>query len=116
MINHQLNDWLYFTLFDEFLVVGVHLLEEINATNIVRKMALCNLQDIFKLLLVVNIVPDQNCQEVVCSMQGSHRQETIRRQLAHNLDEIDDQKMMVLTLNEVLVENQVLIFFRDDEI
>lgn len=116
VINDQLDDWLYFTLFDQFFVIGVHLLEEIDASNIVRKMALCNFQDVFKLLLVINIVPDQNCQEIVSSMQGSHGQETIRGQLAHDLDEINDQKMVVLTLNEVLIQDQVLIFFGDDEI
>jgi hypothetical protein len=74
MPNYYLNYVLYFTLLHQLFIVGVHLLEEIDAANVVGQMALSNFKNILQLFLIFDVVPHEDSEEVVGSMECTHGQ------------------------------------------
>jgi hypothetical protein len=108
----QVNDVMYdvhdFAFLDQFHVVIVHFFVKVDGSNIELQMALGNPQQIFKLLLVFVMVPNQHSQEIISRMKSSSRQGTgvilvVFLDIRHDLDELDDEVVMVLTLDKVLV-------------
>ncbi len=97
-----------FAFLDQFHVVLVHFFVKVDGSNIELQMALGNPQQIFKLLLVFVMVPNQHSQEIISRMKGPSGQGTgiilvVFLDIGHDLDELDDQVVVVLTLDKVLV-------------